>query len=113
MKDEIKLIKNNQKRTDSDLEKMDEFYRFLQGHIPEGITIGRGHKPILSEKKAMAIIWYLQEHLSIFPDHIERCDTCGSLYDSWSEGLHWETKGKNYCAGCDHLVPANYDKGRK
>ena len=97
----------------NDLEWMDEFYKFLQGKVPEEISIGRGHQPKLSEKKANTIIWYLQEHLRILPDNTERCDTCGSLYDSWSEGIYWETKGKHYCGGCDYLVPENYDRGKK
>lgn len=107
MEKKIRLIKNNQNRKDSDLEKMDEFYQFLQGALPDGMSIGRGHKPVLSEKKAMSIIWYLQEHLSVFPDHIERCSNCGSLYDSYKEGLYVEKKGKFYCGGCDHLYPYN------
>lgn len=114
MKNEIKLLKNNDNRDDSDLEKINEFYRFLTGEeMPEKITMARGHKPKMSEKKAFAIIWYLQEHLSILPDHIERCDVCGELYDKHSSGIYWETKGKNYCGACDYLVPQNYDRGRR
>jgi hypothetical protein len=113
MDNEIKLLKNNNERKDSDLEKINEFYRFLTGEeVPEGIFILRGHAPKMSEKKAFSIIWYLQEHFSIFPDHIERCDTCGNLYNSDSEGIYWESKGKFFCGGCDYLVPKNYDKGR-
>lgn len=101
MNNEIKLIKNNQKRTDSDLEKIDELYKFLQGEIPEGIQLGRGHKSKLSQKKAFAIIWYLQEHLSIFPDTIERCDICGDLFDQNSSGYYSEKQGKHFCGYCD------------
>lgn len=114
MDNEIKLLKNNDKREDSDLEKINEFYRFLTGEeMPDKISIRKGHKPNMSEKKAFAIIWYLQEHLSVLPDHIERCDVCGELYDEHSSGIYWETKGKNYCGGCDYLVPQNYDRGRR
>lgn len=113
MKNEITLLKNNDKRTDTDLEWVDEFYQFLQGEIPEGMHLGKGHSPKMTPKKAMAIIWYLQEHFSILPDHIERCDNCNSLFDSWSSGIYWETKGKHYCGGCDHLVPQNYDRGKR
>lgn len=97
----------------NDLKWIEEFYKFLQGEIPEEISIGRGHQPKLTDKKANTIIWYLQEHLRILPAHIERCDTCGSLFDSWSEGIYWETKGKHYCGGCDYLVPKNYDRGKR
>jgi len=114
MYDEIKLLKNNDNRTDSDLEKIDEFYRFLTGdEIPEGLTFLRGHAPKMSEKKAMSIIWYLQEHLSILPDHIEQCSVCGCLYDSYNSGLYWESKGKHYCSSCSDIVPENYDRGKR
>lgn len=109
----IKLRKNNDDRTDTDLEWVDEFYRFLQGDIPKNISIGRGHKPKMSQKKANTIIWYLQEHFPILPENIERCDTCGELFDRHSSGIYWETKGKHYCGGCDYLVPENYDKGKR
>jgi len=112
MYNEIKLLKNNDKRTDSDIEKVREFYRFLTGEeMPEKISMGRGYAPKMSEKKAFSIIWYLQEHLSIFPDTIERCSVCGELFDTNSEGLYWETKGKHYCNGCCDIVPYNYDRG--
>ena len=34
MENEIKLLKNNDKRADSDLEWIQEFYMFLQGEVP-------------------------------------------------------------------------------
>lgn len=114
MKNEIKTLKNTDRIIDSDLGRINEFYRFLTGEsIPESISMGRNNKPKMSEKKAFAIIWFLQEHLSVFPDNIERCNTCGELYDTHSEGIYWETKGKFYCGVCCHLVPQNYDKGKR
>ena len=113
MKNQIKLLKNNDERTDTDLEWVDEFYKFLQGEIPEGMRFVRGHKVCLSPKKAMSIIWYLQEHFSILPDSIEKCDVCDRLFDSYCEGIFWESKLKHFCGGCDHLVPMNYDKGKR
>lgn len=113
MSNEIKLLRNNENRTDSDLDKINELYKFLQGEIPEGIHLVRGHVPNFSEKKAFAVIWFLQEHLSIFPDRIERCDSCGDLFDTHCEGIHWESKGKNYCGGCDWKVPQNYDNNQR
>lgn len=94
-----------------DLEWINELYEFLQGGEVPGISIGRGYKPKMSDKKANTIIWYLQEHLRILPDNIERCDNCGELYDSNCSGIYWESKGKNYCDGCEFLVPYNYDRG--
>lgn len=113
MERKINLLKNNDERTDTDLEWVDEFYQFLQGIIPESILLGKGHQPKLSPKKAMSIIWYLQEHFPILPSSIEKCDVCDSLYDSDSSGIYWESKGKFYCGGCDHLVPMNYDRGKR
>lgn len=112
MENEISLLKNNDNRTDTDLEWVNEFYKFLQGEIPETISIGKGHKPKMSVKKAWSIIWYLQEHFPLLPDHINKCDNCDELFDCWSEGIYWETKGKHYCGCCQHLVPENYDRGR-
>jgi len=109
----ITLLKKNDHRTDSDLEWITEFYEFLKGKVPASIQLKKGGNPKLNEKQAYSIIWYLQEHFPLLPDTIEQCDTCGCLYDSYSSGLYWETKGKHYCNGCEYLVPTNYDRGRK
>lgn len=109
----MKLLKNNQERDWTAFEWINEFYEFLQGEIPESIHFRRGHKPKLSPKKAYAVIYYLQEHFPLLPDNIEICSNCGCLFDTESEGLYWETKGKHYCDGCEHLVPENYDRGKK
>ena len=95
------LLKNNEDKKLSDVEWMQEFYEFLQ-------------KPFkLSPKKAFSIIYYLQETFPVFPDHIEQCWSCGSLFDTHSEGLYWESKGRFYCGACDHFVPENYDRGKR
>ena len=70
MSNKINLLKNNNKRTDSDLEWIEEFYNFLQGEVPETIHLPNGHIPKMTAKKAFSIIWYLQEHFSILPDKI-------------------------------------------
>jgi hypothetical protein len=56
--------------------------------------------PKLSQEIAWEVIWVLQEHLRIIPDHIERCDSCGDLFDTWCEGKYSELEGKMYCGGC-------------
>ena len=109
MANEINLLRNNNERTDSDLEWIEEFYKFLQGTCPDSITLPRGHQPKMTSKKAFSIIWYLQEHFSILPDRVEKCSNCDGLYDADSEGLYWEAKGKHFCDGCEHLVPINHD----
>lgn len=113
MNNEINLLKNNDNRDIEDIEWVREFYLFLQGELPDSIRLSNRHKPKLSAKKAFAVIWYLQEHFSILPDSIEVCWNCGYLFDSDAEGLYWETKGRHYCCGCSHLVPENYDRGKR
>ena len=112
MENEIKLLKNNDNRTDTDVEWVEEFFAFLQGTAPANIHFGHGCMPKLSRKKAFSIIYYLQEHLPVFPDHIEACWHCGTLFNTEEEGLYWETKGRHYCGSCDWNVPRNYDRGR-
>ncbi len=116
MKNEIKLLRDNSEYTKqyTDLDWLREFNDFLKGEsIPEGMSICRGHAPKLSAKKANTIIWYLQEHFPVFPSTIEMCNRCEGLFDSASEGIYWEIKGKHYCGGCDHVVPMNYDRGKR
>lgn len=113
MNRKIKLLKNNAKKDWDDLEWINEFFNFLQGDIPESIRFRNTHKPKLSQKKAFAIIYYLQEHFPLLPDYIEQCGGCGNLFDFNSEGLYWETKGKHYCDECTYLVPENYDRGKR
>ncbi len=98
MENEITLLRNNNHREWSDKEWIDEFYLFLQGDVPDGIEIRNPVK--LSPKKAMSIIWYLQEHFSILPDNIEQCSVCKDLYDSQATGYHSEIKDKLYCGIC-------------
>jgi hypothetical protein len=86
MSKEIKLIKNSDEKDFSDLEWLTEFYEYLKENEK------------LSKSKAFSIIYYLQEHLPIFPDHIEQCNICGELYDSYASGHHSELTGKNYCS---------------
>ena len=113
MENEINLLKNNDERKLTDIEWINEFYDFLQGFEPHGMILPRGHKPKMSAKKAFSIIWYLQEQFPILPDRIEKCSNCDCLYDTWSEGLYWETKNKFFCGNCSYLVPEHYDKGKR
>jgi hypothetical protein len=85
---------------DNLIENVTELYNYLQGkQRPSGFTDGL-LMPQLSEEMAWEIIYVLQEGLRIIPDHIERCDNCGELYDTWSSGQHFELEGKCYCDGC-------------
>jgi len=106
MKNVIKLLKNNEKRDWSDLEWIQEFHNFLQGDIPESITLSDDHRVKLTPEQSKAIIWYLQEHFPVFPDTIEMCNVCKEMYDSCSGGSHYEIEAKNYCDSCDYLSEA-------
>lgn len=98
-KNEIKLLKNNDNKEFSDIEWVREFYYDLK-------------EKKLSKKKAFSIIYYLQEHFPLLPDHIEQCSTCGELYDSYSQGHHSDMTGKFYC--CESCEPTGlYEKEQR
>ena len=95
MNRQINLIKNNDIENLTDMERVEKFYDYLREDLK------------LSPKKAFHVIYYLQEHLPVFPDQIEQCSVCKSLYDSYSQGHHSEVNDKFYCYGCEHLAPAD------
>lgn len=86
MSKKIKLLKNNDNIDRQDIEWLNVFYNYLTNDIK------------LKKKKAFQIVYYLQEHLPVFPDHIEQCSVCGDLYDSYSAGHHSELTSKFYCS---------------
>lgn len=77
-------------------EQVNEFYEFLQGELPKEIRMT--NKPKLSKRKAFSIVWYLQEHLRIFPDNFEQCCRCGILYDNRECGFR--KRDRCYCGSC-------------
>ena len=100
-KRETTLIKEYQTEGKSDKELMQQFYDFLTW---KRMGIGK--------KKAFSIIYYLQEHIPVFPDHIEQCSSCGILYDSYSQGHHSELTEKFYCSeSCE--PPGLWEKERR
>jgi len=58
-------------------------------------------------KQAFAVIWYLQVHMPVIPDMIDKCDHCGTLFDSCSEGSYCEGKHYNMCDGCMDVCDCN------
>ena len=85
---------------ESDIERVRTLFNFLQGIMPDGIRISDG--PKLTEEQAWTVIWYLgNEHWQV-PDHIERCDVCGDLYDSHYEGdfLDYGESPYSFCDPC-------------
>lgn len=92
------------------LERTQELFSFLQGEdAPEGWTDASLK---LSAQKAWSVIYYLQEWFGIIPDHFERCDNCGDLFDTEYEGAYIDEEsyrgygmkkrdiGKHFCDGC-------------
>ena len=71
----------------SKLDKVTELFDYLTDKsTPTGVHVKS--RPKLSANKAWSLIWFLQEVVRCLPDHIERCDVCGGLYDSDKEGYH-------------------------
>lgn len=66
------------------IEEVEKLYKFLQGEVPENITVKR--PPRLSGRQAFTVVWFLQEVMHLLPDRYERCKTCGDLYDSEQGG---------------------------
>lgn len=94
---EIKLLRNQSGKL-SDKQLIEKLYDYLQGEGQE--MVSSHHKIKLTSKKAFSIIYFLQEHLPLLPDHFERCNDCGCIYDSWSEGNYSEGTGKCQCGNC-------------
>ena len=86
------------------LEDAEKFYRFLQGEVPETLTLRC--PPNLSKEQAFAVIYYLQEELRIFPDHYEQCrePSCRDLFDSNREGCP-----ASFCDACCCQYPDGFD----
>ena len=103
----MNLLKNNDNRDWSDVECVQEFVDFLTVDLPDGISMPKRHKPKLTPKTAMAIIWYLQEKFPLIPDNIEKCDdpACNNIFDSNSQGFYSEKRGKHFCQ--DVCLPRN------
>lgn len=82
------------------LETVEEFYQLLTDHeVPEGWRLGN-LPPKMTGEQAWALIYYLQGSPGL-PDHIERCDGCGSLIDSWGEHVEWvHSKEQRLCESC-------------
>lgn len=87
---------------DKDLERTEALFGFLQGGLPKGCKIGRGHQPKLTADQAWTVIWYLGNQYWQVTDRVERCDICGSLYHSWQGGqtLDYGNAPYSFCDNC-------------
>lgn len=112
--DKIKLFKNNTPfKERNDDEWVVEFFNFLQGEIPEKISIPDEDKVKLTPEQAYSVVWYLKEHFSILPDNMFKCDVCQELFNEDNSGYYSEkgdeSGNHHFCGGCDHLVPYDYE----
>lgn len=101
----------NDKRELSDLEWVEELYAYLQNNeLDKDAGIPNKSGIELSPEKAFKVIWFLQEHLRVIPDTIERCECCDELYDTNCSGLHIENPYQGmhfFCDSCMGRVPEN------
>jgi len=81
------------------IERVEELMAFLQGQEIDGITCR--WMPRLSSRAAFSVIYFLQEHMDLLPDHFEVCVRCRDLFDTEREGRFVERTGRHYCDGCD------------
>ena len=85
-----------------DLARTQELFEFLQGRVPGGYKVRPEDVPNLTADQAWTVIWYLGSLYWQVTDHIERCDVCGTLHDTWSEGtcLDYGDKPYFFCDSC-------------
>lgn len=86
------------------LEDVDAFYHFLQGEVPECLSLRE--PPNLSKVQAFGVIYYLQEVMGVLPDHYEQCDNpdCRELFDSENNACL-----AGYCDSCGCQYPNEFD----
>ena len=82
-------------RHTDELKRVQQFHEFLQGRLPNGVTVV-GNPPRMTADDAFSVIWFLQEVSGLISDSIEMCAYCGTLFDSHKEGHIGEEK--NHCS---------------
>lgn len=99
---------------ETELEQCEKLFAFLQGRMPDGVRVDEIRIPRLTPAQAWTVIWYLGELHWQVPDHIERCDICGDLFDSEGDGSCLDGGGYPYhfCGSCES-GDEYYEKLRK
>ena len=87
----------------TELERTEELFRFLQGVIPDDFHIADDEIPRLTEVQAWTAIWYLGNQYWQVPNYIERCGVCGDLFDTRCDGtcLDYDDPPYHFCGGCE------------
>ncbi len=91
--------RQEEERRCKELAAVTQFHDFLQGTIPDGVTVRKIKK--MNPDQAFAVIWFLQECCHLLPDHYEMCWNCKGIFDVYAEGAYIEKTGRNYCYSCD------------
>lgn len=85
------------------LERTQELFDFLAyGKMPEGMIVKR--PPKIGPRRAMSVIWFIQEQMHLLPDHFEMCVTCKELFDTYVEGDYNEKTGRYHCDSCSRWI---------
>jgi hypothetical protein len=87
---------------EKDLERTQELYNFLQGQMPEGVTVAKRKRPNLTPEQAWTVVWYLGNEYWQVTDRVEKCEVCGDLYHTWEGGgcLDYGKAPYHFCDGC-------------
>lgn len=95
---------SSEEKVPSEIEKTEALFRFLQGQLPDGCTIPEGSQPRLTPEQAWIVIWWLGNQYWQVPDYIERCDVCGDLFDTNSDGdcLDFGEAPYHFCGICEY-----------
>ena len=90
-------------KREDDLGKTQELFDFLQGKVPDRCHLAESEMPTLTADQAWTVVWYLGNLYWQVPDYIERCDVCGDLFDSNSEGtcLDYGDAPYDFCGACE------------
>ena len=52
------------------------------GEPPEGFHMD-DMPPAMTREQAFSIVYLLQEKFAVIVDHIEMCEVCGNIFDTW------------------------------
>ncbi len=86
-----------------DLARTQELFDFLQGKVPERCEIPKAKIPTLTADQAWTVVCFLGNLYWQVTDYIERCDVCGDLHDTNSEGdcLDYGEAPYHFCESCE------------
>lgn len=87
---------------EEELAQTQELFDFLQGRLPERCVVSEERLPKLTPDQAWTVIWFLGGLYWQVPDYIERCDVCGDLYHSHTEGecMDFGNGPYQFCGNC-------------